>query len=64
VKDWKAIGRRRLTDLDAQIAKLQAARELLSIALNCRYDHPATECKHMGAEIDRRLARRTGDATA
>jgi len=24
--------------------------------LHCRYDHPATECQHMGAEIDRRLA--------
>jgi hypothetical protein len=22
----------------------------------CRYDHPATDCRIMGAEIDRRLA--------
>ena len=56
IKDWKAIGRRRLADLDKQILKLQAARELLDTALHCRYDHPVTDCKHMGAEIDRRLA--------
>jgi len=30
---------------------------LLAAALCCRFDHPATDCKVMGAEIDRRLAR-------
>jgi DNA-binding transcriptional MerR regulator len=56
VADWKAIGRRRLTILDAEIARLQRAREYLQAALGCRYDHPATECRIMGEEIDRRLA--------
>src|SRR2546421_3716470 len=42
IKDWKAIGRRRLSELDVQINKLQAARELLDAALHCRYDHPVT----------------------
>jgi DNA-binding transcriptional MerR regulator len=56
VADWKAIGRRRLTILDAEIARLQRAREYLQAALGCRYDHPATDCQVMGQEIDRRLA--------
>ena len=56
VADWKAIGRRRLTVLDAEIARLQRARDYLEGALLCRYDHPATDCRIMGEEIDRRLA--------
>lgn len=55
---WKAIAGRRLDALDEEIAKLQRARELLALALNCRFDHPATDCSAMGAEIDRRLAER------
>ena len=31
------------------------ARTYLQGALLCRFDHPVTECKVMGAEIDRRL---------
>lgn len=61
VADWKAIGRRRLTVLDAEIARLQRAREYLEAALLCRYDHPATECQIMGEEIDRRLALTAAD---
>lgn len=56
VADWKAIGGERLATLDAEIARLQQAREYLAGALLCRYDHPATDCRIMGAEIDRRLA--------
>jgi MerR family redox-sensitive transcriptional activator SoxR len=56
VSEWKAIARHRLVALDEEIVQLQTARELLAGALLCRYDHPATECKLMGAEIDRRLA--------
>jgi hypothetical protein len=33
----------------------------LSGALLCRYDHPATDCRIMGTEIDRRLARTAAD---
>jgi hypothetical protein len=33
------------------------ARVLLAAALWCRFDHPATDCTVMGAEIDRRLDR-------
>jgi DNA-binding transcriptional MerR regulator len=56
VADWKAIARRRLAVLDAEIARLQRARGYLEGALLCRYDHPATDCRIMGEEIDRRLA--------
>jgi hypothetical protein len=53
--EWKTIAGRRLEALDGQIAQLQQARELLAGALMCRFDHPATDCLVMGAEIDRRL---------
>jgi MerR family redox-sensitive transcriptional activator SoxR len=56
VTEWKAIARQRLTVLDAEIARLQRAREYLEGALLCRFDHPATDCQIMGLEIDRRLA--------
>jgi DNA-binding transcriptional MerR regulator len=55
VEEWKAIAAARLEVLDGEIAQLQHARDLLAGALLCRYDHPVTECRIMGAEIDRRL---------
>ena len=55
VRQWKAIASRRLGALDEEIDRLQRARSYLAGALLCRYDHPATDCKIMGAEIDRRL---------
>jgi len=55
VREWKAIASRRLDALDAEIDRLERARSYLKGALLCRYDHPASECKIMGAEIDRRL---------
>jgi MerR family redox-sensitive transcriptional activator SoxR len=55
--EWKSIADQRLAALDEQIAQLQHARGLLAAALWCRFDHPATDCKAMGAEIDCRLDR-------
>ena len=55
VAEWKAIASQRLEALDEEIARLEYARKLLAAALLCRFDHPATECMIMGAEIDRRL---------
>ena len=55
VGEWKAIAAKRLGALAEEIARLNEARDYLAGALHCRYDHPATECKIMGAEIDRRL---------
>jgi DNA-binding transcriptional MerR regulator len=56
VAEWKAIGAARLDELEQEIERLERARGYLKGALLCRYDHPATDCKVMGAEIDRRLA--------
>ena len=58
VAEWKAIASARLEVLDAEIDRLDRARAYLAGALLCRYDHPATECRVMGAEIDRRLSER------
>jgi len=58
VTEWKAIASRRLGALDAEIARLEEARSYLAGALLCRFDHPASDCKVMGYEIDRRLAAR------
>ena len=55
VAEWKAIARQRLTRLDDEIARLMRARGYLEGSLLCRYDHPATDCRIMGEEIDRRL---------
>ena len=55
VDEWKRVARERLVALDAEIERLQRARAYLEGALLCRFDHPATDCKVMGAEIDRRL---------
>ena len=55
VTEWKAIAARRLDILDAEIERLSEARAYLAGALLCQYDHPATDCRIMGLEIDRRL---------
>jgi len=52
---WKDIARRRLAQLDDELARLRHARQLLTGALLCRYDHPLDECRIMNSEIDRRL---------
>jgi MerR family copper efflux transcriptional regulator len=53
--EWKAIARSRLDALNSQIDRLTTARAYLEGALLCRYNHPLTECRIMGTEIDRRL---------
>lgn len=55
VDEWKVIARQRLDALSDEIMRLEQARALLEGALLCRFDHPLTECKIMGREIDRRL---------
>ena len=56
VESWKAIAAARLEVLDEEIERLHQARDYLRGALMCRFDHPATDCRIMGMEIDRRLA--------
>lgn len=52
---WKETARRRLAQLDDDIARLGHSRDLLAGAMLCRYDHPLDECRIMNGEIDRRL---------
>ena len=54
--EWKLVAGQRLAMLDEQIGQLRRSRMMLAAALLCRFDHPATDCTAMGAEIDRRLA--------
>jgi DNA-binding transcriptional MerR regulator len=58
IREWKTIGLARLDVLEEEIAKLERARDYLRGTLLCHFAHPATDCKVMGAEIDRRLASR------
>ena len=53
--EWKDIAQRRLAAIDDDIDRLERARTYLQGALLCRFDHPLTDCRIMGAEIDRRL---------
>ncbi len=55
VDEWKAIASERLAALSEEIERLERARQYLEGALLCRFDHPLTDCKIMGSEIDRRL---------
>jgi DNA-binding transcriptional MerR regulator len=55
VAEWKTIATERLAVLSDEIERLQRARDYLEGALLCRYDHPLTDCRIMGEEIDRRL---------
>jgi MerR family redox-sensitive transcriptional activator SoxR len=64
VHEWKAIAFERLAALDDELARLRSARDYLEGALLCRFDHPATDCKVMGAEIDRRLQTQGGASSA
>lgn len=52
---WKGLAADRMVELDAEIARLTHARELLEAALLCRFDHPLDDCAIMNDEIDRRL---------
>ena len=56
VAEWKVIARERRRALRAEIEGLEQMEALLDGALLCRYDHPLSECKIMGDEIDRRIA--------
>lgn len=56
VAQWKAIAAERLAALSDDINRLQRARQYLEGTLLCRFDHPLTDCKIVGTEIDRRLA--------
>jgi DNA-binding transcriptional MerR regulator len=53
---WQDIVDERLTQIDAEIARLQAARDFLSNARRCTSEHPAAECPYAQATLDAILA--------
>lgn len=52
---WQELVRRRITQLDGDIARLQRARGYLAGSLRCPADHPAADCPYVQREIDDRL---------
>jgi hypothetical protein len=49
---WQELVRRRITQLDSDIARLSRARDCLSGSLRCPADHPAADCPYGQREID------------
>jgi DNA-binding transcriptional MerR regulator len=52
--DWKRLARRKLADLDDQIAKARTAREAIDHALHCPYED-ILECPNFAGVIAARL---------
>jgi DNA-binding transcriptional MerR regulator len=53
--DWRRLARRKLADLDDQIAKAQAAREAIEHALRCPHED-IRQCPNFASVITARLA--------
>ena len=63
VAEWKAIAAGGSGSSTPRSHGCNERGPYLEGALLCRYDHPATECRIMGDEIDRRLATSGSDPT-
>jgi DNA-binding transcriptional MerR regulator len=53
--EWEEVARRKLAELDAQIAKAQAAREAIRHGLRCPHEDIA-QCPNFNAGVTARLA--------
>ena len=53
--EWKRLVRRKLAELDEQIARAQAARDAIRHGLRCPHEE-ITQCPHFNAGITARLA--------
>ncbi|MEQ0560259.1 MerR family DNA-binding transcriptional regulator [Amycolatopsis sp. NEAU-NG30] len=53
--EWELLARRKLAELDEQIAKAQAAREAIEHGLRCPHED-ITHCPHFDAGVTARLA--------
>jgi MerR family transcriptional regulator, redox-sensitive transcriptional activator SoxR len=53
-RGWPVMAQRKLEELDANIAQLQAARRTLSSAINCSCAGVAERCKLVGSSPTRR----------
>ncbi|MEV0401161.1 MerR family DNA-binding transcriptional regulator [Actinoallomurus sp. NPDC050550] len=54
---WRALAQRKLTELDEQIARAQAAREAIRHGLRCPHED-VTQCPNFNAGVTARLAGR------
>ncbi|MEV0617319.1 MerR family transcriptional regulator [Nonomuraea sp. NPDC050404] len=53
-EEWRELARRKLAELDEQIAKAQAAREAVSHAVRCPHDK-ILDCPNLGSLVTARL---------
>jgi DNA-binding transcriptional MerR regulator len=53
--EWRRLARRKVAELDDQIARAQAAREAISHGLRCRHED-VTQCPNFEAGVTARLA--------
>ena len=60
-RTWQQILDTRLGELDAQIARMTAARDALAHMLTCPDDDPVRECPYLAADLDERVAAAMGD---
>jgi MerR family transcriptional regulator, copper efflux regulator len=63
-QDWRAIVRRHVTEVEAQIARLEHVKEFMEHALACPWEYPLKDCPELLGWLDRRIepAERTPDA--
>lgn len=54
---WQEIVEDRLEAIEADIARLQHARDYLTNALHCVANHPAVDCPYVQQELDHRVTR-------
>ena len=57
IEDWRHLAKRKLADLDQQIARAQLAREALSHSLHCP-SHDLLQCRSFARVVTARLAGR------
>ncbi|MGW0760709.1 helix-turn-helix domain-containing protein [Streptomyces sp. NPDC002814] len=53
--DWRTAVKGRVTECEAQLARLTAARAYLAHLLDCPNDHPTDQCPHLAEELDHYL---------
>lgn len=56
---WQELVAHRVEAIEADIARLQRARDYLRNALRCTAEHPAVECPYVHQELTDRVARAT-----
>lgn len=63
-RPWQQLVADRVEAIEADIERLNRARDYLRNALHCRADHPAVECPYVRQELTDRVARSRRRRTA